>query len=59
MKGHGMTVHPSDPPRSAAERRVDSTLPVFRELGEPLQRENKLKSGLHPSLRALPDYPAR
>ena len=53
-----MTVHPSDPPRSAAERRVDSTLRVFRELGEP-QRENKLKSGLHPSLRALPDYPAR
>jgi len=54
-----MTVRISDPPRSATERRADSTLPVFRELGETAPRDNKLKDGVHPSLRALPDYPAR
>ena len=59
MKGHGITVRISDPPRSATERRADSTLPVFRELGETAPRDNKLKDGVHPSLRALPDYPAR
>lgn len=54
-----MTARPSDPSRSATERRADATRPVLRELGETAPRDNKLKDDVHPSLRALPDYPAR
>lgn len=54
-----MTIRSTDVPRSATERRTESTLPVFRELAETPAREHKLKDGIHPSLRALPDYPAR
>ena len=54
-----MTVRPTDTPRPADESRAASPLPAFRELAERPAREHKLKGGLHPSLRALPDYPAR
>jgi hypothetical protein len=54
-----MTLRSTDLPRSATERRAESPLPVFRELAETPARDHKLKDGIHPSLRALPDYPAR
>ena len=50
-----MTGPPSDSPRPPNERITDST----RELGETATRENKRKDAVHPSRRALPDYPAR
>jgi len=54
-----MTLRASDPPRPATERRAGGTLPVSGELGATVRREDRLKGGIHPSLRALPDYPAR
>ena len=54
-----MTLRSTELPRSATERRAESPLPVFRELAETPVRDHKRKDGTHPSLRALPDYPAR
>jgi len=54
-----MTIRSTDLPRSASERRAESKLPVFRELAETPVRDKKLKDGIHPCLRALPDYPVR
>src|SRR3569623_1923431 len=57
VKDRAMTIRSTDLPRSASERRAESKLPVFRELAETPVRDKKLKDGIHPCLRALPDYP--
>ena len=54
-----MTLRSTDAPGAANVLRTEAPLPVSRELAEPTARERKLRGGIHPSLRALPDYPAR
>lgn len=53
-----MSLRPTDTTRTSGNR-VSSPIAVDRELAETSARENKRKDGIHPSLRALPDYPAR
>jgi len=45
-------------PQSSSERRAETELSADRELAET-GRDKPKRNGIHPSLRALPDYPAR
>jgi hypothetical protein len=53
-----MSIRPTETTRPSTDR-ADASIAVLRELADASGRENKRKDGMHPSLRALPDYPAR
>jgi hypothetical protein len=53
-----MSIRPTETARPNGDR-ADVSIVVVRELADASGRENKRKDGIHPSLRALPDYPAR
>lgn len=53
-----MTVHSNEAQRPANDRQRETSHSTSDLGGQPA-REHKLKDSIHPSLRALPDYPAR
>jgi len=53
-----MSLRPTDTARTSGDGSA-SAVAADRDAADVTARENKRKDGTHPSLRALPDYPAR
>lgn len=53
-----MTMTQADQPRSG-DRGIDAERSAHRELADTPRSSKAKHDGLHPSLRALPDYPVR